>query len=284
MFEHFGVRDVFTALWKYVKILIILLVADELACVGFHYMKPGSAEKITEEEGSYRVYSSSLAYSIAPTEDSSRYELGESGNLLNTAHYLAGIYKDMINTDYCYQYVYDTVMGSYSPERFIEISGIKKLQPKITPDMLNVKVIKNFLRSAVVSDTAVVNIWVETYDEQLTQSMIQAVQTYFTQELPKNLDPARITYVGGVSQRVQKMTAETELEKEGGTAVLNQVEAESTSPSLKKQVVIVGVVVTALYCIAVFFVALFRPTLNRRSDFEEYGVPVIGEIPGGFGC
>lgn len=112
----------------------------------------------------------------------------------------------MINTDYCYQYVYDTVMDAYSPERFIEISGIKKLQPKITPDMLNVKVIKNFLRSAVVSDTAVVNIWVETYDEQLTESMIQAAQTYFTQELPKNLDPAQITYVGGVSQRVQKMS------------------------------------------------------------------------------
>lgn len=140
----------------------------------------------------------------------------------------------MINTDYCYQYVYDTVMDAYSPERFIEISGIKKLQPKITPDMLNVKVIKNFLRSAVVSDTAVVNIWVETYDEQLTESMIQAAQTYFTQELPKNLDPAQITYVGGVSQRVQKMTAETELEKEGRHRRIGSGSGRKHKPQLEK--------------------------------------------------
>lgn len=49
MFEHFGVRDVFTALWKYVTILIVLLVAAELACVGFHYMKAGSGGRINGE-------------------------------------------------------------------------------------------------------------------------------------------------------------------------------------------------------------------------------------------
>lgn len=60
MFEHFGVRDVFTALWKYVTILIVLLVAAELACVGFHYMKPEAAEELTEKDEGYQVYSSSL--------------------------------------------------------------------------------------------------------------------------------------------------------------------------------------------------------------------------------
>lgn len=284
MFEHFGIRDVFTALWKYAKYLLIILVVAELACVGLHYSTAGDAAStgnVTDKENS-PVYSSSAAYSIAPTEDGSRYELGESGNMLNTAHYLASTYKDMVNTDYCYQYVYDAVMEAYTPEKFIEVSGIKKLNPQITPDMLNVKVVKNFLRSAVVSDTAVVNIYVETYDQQLTQVMIQAAQKYFTEELPKNLDPAQITYVGEVEQKVQKMTAEIELEESSESAVLDQAAAESTSPSLKKQVVIVGVLVVALYCVVVFFVALFRPTLNRRSDFEEYGVPVIGEIPTGF--
>lgn len=33
-----------------------------------------------------------------------------------------------------------------------------------------------------------------------------------------------------------------------------------------------------LSCIVVFFICLWIPTINRKSDFDEYGLIVLGEI------
>ena len=33
-----------------------------------------------------------------------------------------------------------------------------------------------------------------------------------------------------------------------------------------------------LSCIVVFFICLWVPTINRKSDFDEYGLIVLGEI------
>ena len=100
--------------------------------------------------------------------------------------------------------------------------------------------------------------------------------------MPKTLDPARIDFISTVDRtsdltRAEQLKANAQAVQDGTDGTVT--EAPANSGSLKKNLVLGAIAVIALYCIVVFFVALFRPTLNRKSDFEAYGLPVLGEIP-----
>lgn len=276
MFEHFGLRDVFVALLKYVRVLIALLLLTAVAVLAMWAVRPETAEAPMDKRPD--IFSVSAYYSVSATDDSSQYTIGESGNTLGTSRYLASIYMNMINTDYCRSYIFDRVMEDYTQEQFLEKSGLAEQNPGMTADMVTLKSISEIFHVGLITDASVINMFAETYDQALSSAVVQAASDYLTKELPGQLAPADIRQMRLVDQVLKMTDKEQKLLDSEGTASTAQVQSAGTTPSLKKRALIWGIAVVALYCITVFFIALFRPTMNRRSDFESYGIPVIGEI------
>ena len=276
MFEHFGLKDVLIALWKYIRYLIILLVLAAVVVLALRFTR--SDAEAGPQDTRPDIFSSSVYYSVSATEDDSRYTIGESGNTLGTSRYLASIYMNMINTDYCRDYIFNQVMEQYSKEEFLEKSGLLKKKPELTADHVSLKSLTTIFHTSLITDSSVINMFAETYDKDLSMVIVQAASDYLEKVLATQLEPAKITKMSQVNQVLKITEEEQKLLDSKGAAAASQNQTVSTTPSLKKQAVILGILTVALYCIVVFFIALFRPTMNRKCDFEAYGFPVIGEL------
>lgn len=119
--------------------------------------------------------------------------------------------------------------------------------------------VKNSISYKVLSDNYTLSLSINSGNEQLVQLLAGAFDAYF-------LDTQETLYDMG-EESIHK------LEDEGISK-----QSVITQKNYGK-ICLVSAGISLLFgCIAVFFLTLFKPTLNRKNDFKKYGIDVLGEI------
>lgn len=275
MFEHFGLKDVFYVLRKNIKYLLLLWLAVIIigGTIGFATGLNARSVKAQSTPSDGKTYVSSATYYISVSNESTKNELVIQNNSTSESQKMLLVYKSLLSTDFCRQYVYNKVMELYTPEEFLEKSGIKQSNPSAAASDVTAETVSQLTTINQVGETSLLNLFAQTPDQNLSKAILNAYMGYIKEEAPQKITDAKVQFVGGANQLL-----------EGGMDANGQViHTESSLKRNIKYILAAMAVAFAFFCIVVFVYALCFPTLNRKSDFEVYQIPVIAEVPESLG-
>lgn len=278
MFEHFGIRDVFSSLRKYKGIVCVVILLSLLFGAYRGVCKINSQNDIVESdlEDSFKV--SSASYIIEPAVTFNSDELN--------------IYKEfpsqtasILMTDFCKKYVFTEIKKLYSEEEIMKKIEYLDIDDK---QSLNFNILDKLFFAYQYENTMVIELVAESKDEQFTKDLINIYRSYFEQEyVPSVKNTLNVLYIDTVDQTFNsdKSMIETLLTQSKDStgkiaiALANQMTV-SVNPIkvMFKSIVIPFIIAVTICLIVVFCITLFNPTLNRETDFLQYDIPVIGEI------
>ena len=264
MFENFGIRDVWSATKRYSFWILLLLIL----CIG---------------AGSFYGYTNaqSLPDADSTTRDTYRafYTFGVTSNDPDLSSNQAPLFVKLLRTDPAKNYVTDMINQTYTPEQLQSMLPISNLaEQPITPTSLlehvQIKELQYTSSFAVLCDS---------FNQDLSHDVCQAYKNYIEQKLPQTVNDASATFLDQTvsvipaGSRPADETALFGTETYSPSISVNKP-AISTRDNIMKFAAFGLVAGLALAFVLMLAAALIRPTLNRKSDFAQYDVPVIAEI------
>lgn len=263
MFEHFGIMDVFSAIRKYIKSIIAILIV--CACL-FCLFTIRSLKNIGV--GNYKtnnkIYNSSVSYYFEPIikpelTDSDIYTLDMYRNLPDQ-------YAGMLNNDFCRKYVKERIMETFTAK---EISDKSSLVLDESKSDIEISGFNDIISVEKQKDAPLLKITAETYSKELTNKIVSEYSRYLNEELGPKTDWVKIKLIG-------------EYQGESLAPIISETNQAGVSKLVIKiaikSIIIPLIAIAAIELIVVFFIALFIPTINRKSDFLQYDIKVISEI------
>lgn len=263
MFEHFGIMDVFSTVKKYIKVILAVIICFILI-FSFLAILSIKSTGVKNYNAHGNIYSSSASYYIEPNI---KPELTDSDiYTLDMYKGLPDQYSGILNNDFCKEYVVKDLLGTYSSKELVEKSSFSLDKSN---NEIDISSFKDVVLIEKQKNSPLLIIKAETYDKDLSNNIIYAYKKYLSQELAPKTDWVKITFMGGYEEKVNTSTISTTNQTSFSKIVIK---------TIIKLVIIPVIAVSVLILIVVFFVALFNPTINRKSDFYEYEVPVISEM------
>lgn len=238
MFEHFGIKDIFCGLWKF-KYWILLSTAL-LGIVGAFVF---SSDIVDEGHEEY-YYSQTWYFNNQEVQQSEEKQEEDYVQTIN----------GLIDGDVSRQFIKEKVMESYTEEEVLKI-----LNKEGNPDGLTWGILTHSVNHFVVDGGNAISLALKVPDEELGQVLADAYDSlvkYLGSQM-KNGDELEIVNMGQAEE------------------IYNVLE---TGVGTGKAAVLGAMLGFILSCIVVFFICLWIPTINRKSDFDEYGLIVLGEI------
>ncbi len=276
MFEHFGIMDIFSTIKKY-KITLSIITIFPILFFGFKGLKAiknSFNNEYPKESSNVYLYTSS--YHVEPIGEAVNYSKMDAGFYKS----LPNDYVAMINSDQCMKYVYEKLLQSYSKEYIIQNSLLKENEDISNVDDLNISHIAELYEAKQYESTMLLNIYSVTYNEELSKLIADTCNSYIYENISKIIKHSKINSVGNTEQYLSLKQAQEELEPLGYSLI--EISQPSTLKSivklLIKQTIIPIILIIALCLFIVFLIAFLNPVMNRKSDFNEYKIPVIGEI------
>ncbi len=258
MFEHFGLKDAFWAVWRY-KILIFCCAALVALTGGFivskltidNEPKELSPDLVQDEEDH-------LYYEVRNQFYLEYY--GEDKSLTSQA--LSQMYLNTFQSYSCNQFVNDYILSRMSKEEII-----KRLKADYPPEAITFDYFEQFIHGSVNTESGqAFTLLARSGDEEYASLVVEA----YTQWIHK-LASSENSQVGVVT-----------LDKSIETAVLSHIEKqtilESKNLSWKTVSILFFFMAIIMFSIVAMGIRLFVPTLNRKNDFEAYGITVLGEV------
>lgn len=236
MFEHFGIKDIISGLWKFKYWIVLGTIV--LGVIGRFLF----TSNITADEK--EEYYFSQTWYFKQIEDVQQE---------NEKNY-AQVFNGLLEADVCKEFVKAKVLEKYTEEEALEILGQTGSQNGLTWEILTKSV-----THLVVEGNEAVSLGLKTPNEEFGKVLANAYDSliqYLGMKVEKtdNLEIVNL----GLAEEIYKVTA-TGMEKDEATLLGAML----------------GFVLT---CIIVFFICLWFPTINRKSDFDEYGLVVLGKI------
>ena len=193
-------------------------------------------------------------------------------------------YVAVLNTDYCLEYLYNKVLSKYTKEDIIKYTDIGREETPIKSQNLNAQNIKDIYQCKRQSNTMIINLASKSYNEELSKDILEYLKEFLIMYVDAKIKNSDIEYIGK-SDKVVDFSNLSEQDK----VLLLDSNAQSISPSQRsplKSALISIVKCIAIPTILILFIliswliiyAFLNPTLNRKSDFAPYKIPVIGEI------
>lgn len=238
MFEHFGIKDIFCGLWKF-KYWILLSTAL-LGIVGAFVF---SSDIVDEGHEEY-YYSQTWYFNNQEVQQSEEKQEEDYVQTIN----------GLIDGDVSRQFIKEKVMESYTEEEVLKI-----LNKEGNPDGLTWGILTHSVNHFVVDGGNAISLALKVPNEELGQVLADAYDSlvkYLGSQM-KNGDKLEIVNMGQAEE------------------IYNVLE---TGVGTGKAAVLGAMLGFILSCIVVFFICLWIPTINRKSDFDEYGLIVLGEI------
>ena len=259
MFERFGLMDVLMAIRRRKKLWLLLLVLV-IVLVGIYdvvsaAMSYAGGESFTND-GKYVSSASYIVICDATGED-----VGESGDVVSSSREIVNELVLMTRADFCRQYVLEAMLEKYTPEELLKAAD----KPSSTP--VNLDLLSEFFTASNYNDSMILNIFTTASNPQFAKDLLQAYSSFVTEHAAALLPIAEIRYAGGADQLVEEQSA-------GTVSTLRYLITR-----LVKHELIAVIAVVCLGLVAVFFIALFHPTMNRREDFLDYAPAFLGEVP-----
>lgn len=252
MFEHFGLKDVFCGLWKYKwKMVIFSIILTGVVSV-LIYKLPVQVEKPDEEMGATSELQCArmdfyLDYTGTDSELSSKT--------------LCSIYSSTIKESACQYYTADKIVRQYKKEKIVEI-----FNNTIPIEAITTSWFSQFVTVGTNADGVGMYLLVRTPDMQFSKDVLSIYMEWI-----QNLADAQNSKVDVVEVAESESVLVVNMEDK-------QTLAEQRQWSITKIAILSFVCFILLSCICVFVICLFKPTLNRKNDFEELGLNVITEI------
>lgn len=256
MFEKFGFRDVCYNVWRYKFIFI----AVELVIVGLilkNYLIMPSSEKISQGENDQ--FLTSISYVVENADGSPRkYDNTSEANKLIVS------YVALLKTDLCNEYVSKKVLKSYS-EKDLSECLVENSENK--EKLKNNKFLNSIAKSVKVEQlegSSLINISVVSSKKDIGSKIINAYEEFLSENI--------INEKTGLILKTIGMNQNSSVSEENQGAKVSKT-------FIIKKLFIYSVLAMTILAIIVCFKVLFYPTLNRKSDFACYNIPVISEIP-----
>ena len=164
-----------------------------------------------------------------------------------TVNKLAEMYKDLLSQEAVTTYVIEKTEDSYS-EDFIEELYTKTFGSSVLQDgKISPKQFAKFTTVSFAAGNVGVKIHVETKDRAFSDNLMKIYTDYINELVSEKAEPTESSL-------------------------------SSFSESKTVKIALIAVLAFVLTCFGVFIKILVKPTLNRRADFENMGIPVLGEF------
>ena len=241
MFEHFGIKDIFCGLWRFKYLIIAGTIIGVLG--GYFFLS--SDNEINEEHKEY--YMSETWYFGNTTSDAQD----------NTESDLrpAKTFNALLDSDMCSGYVKERLLEIYSEEELLKIFGNEGNANGFTWEIMT-KNMSHLLGDGEES----VSLAMKLKDEECVRT-IMSIYDDFAHKLQQEMQ----TTYPGITVTNLGMGEEIYVSSPDGM-------------SAKESSVLGAMLGFVVSCIIVFFICLWMPTVNRKSDFDEYGLFVLGKV------
>lgn len=257
MFEHFGLKDVFVGLWKYKWKMFFesLILAGIVSLLAYKF--PLQVEEPDIEVGeSSELQCARADFYLDYTGTDSQI----SSKVLNT------LYADTIKKTACQRFIADKILGKYEKAKIVELYGYNITEEQITTSWFS-----QFVTVGKTADDIGMYLLVRTPDMQFSKDVL-CIYMEWMENLSK-MQNSKVDVVP-IAESEEVILLNTEN---------TQTLVEKQQWSIEKIVILSFICCMFLSCIGVFIICLFKPVLNRKSDFEELGLNVIAEIWGNRG-
>lgn len=266
MLEHFGLKDIWVVVKKN-RNLIAVISALFLILFGFLTYSKLKNSNESSEEGE-PLYASSLSYYVQTNISGEKTESKDDDFYRG----LPNDYIAFLSTDSCASYVYENLIKIYSEEYLKKNSDFK-------PQSLDsVQAVKDLYKVKRYKNTMIFNVYAVAYNKDLSKTILSLLKQYLENNIDPKVQEANLE-LSGEAVRVVDSAEDLGADDE-------ETKSASTSFSGKKKIIkvciknivvpMIGIMVILVFALA--FKAFLNPTMNRKSDFAVYDVPVIGEI------
>ena len=258
MFENYGLKDAVLAVWRYKKaILLFALILSILSSIvvcciplkqdpmvlGVDFMQDDT-ETVTIREAREQFY---LEY------------LGDDSSL--TSANIASMYLSTFDTTSCNQFVSEYIYSRMSKEEIID-----KLDLPYGPESMTLDYFRQFMNASTGAGGAEMIMAVRAVDPDFASLVVKAYHCWIEELISRGNGQVNITILDqSVSATDIPPTTEQTISEEKGVAW----------GSVTVLFFMIGVLLGCGIAIGIRF---FNPTLNRKSDIENMGLTVLGEI------
>lgn len=243
MFEHFGIKDIFSGLWKFKYWIIAVTVVGAVA--GAFLLSSNS--DINTEHKEYYV-SETWYFGVEQNEDSMQENAKSDLRPAKT-------FNALLDSDMCRGYVKSRLLETYSEEELLKLFGKEGNANGFTWDIMTQN-----MSHLLVDGEESVSLAMKLEDEECVKTIL-SIYDEFAHKMQEEMQN---TYPGLTVTNL-------------GTG--EEIYVSSPDGLSTKQATILGAMVGfVLACIVVFFICLWVPTINRKSDFDEYGLFVLGKV------
>lgn len=255
MFEKCGLRDIFYRIWKckwwVLGVTVFFFLMGIILSAG-NRDADDPLSLTAEANGRWAASASYLVASDPSAADNKNGDGIESADLS-----LAHTYAEILHADFSAEKIMDRLLQKYTMDELV--SG---LFWDVTADTVSPFAFRNTYFADVLEPAPIVNFYVYAKDETLARDFIEECTAVF-ESIADVVPGSSVKKIDGVVAYEYLDAAVPGSEKETG---------------LNKIAFLMPVFGFVMSLLIVFFLAIFRPTINRKSDFSFYDVPVIGEL------
>lgn len=273
MFENFGIMDIWSGFKKY-KLIILTFIAVSFAFFVVTFLLSFKRSSANSEINEDTIYISSASYYIEP---SSEVLLASDPGIYRA---IPSDYVAMLKTDFFRKYIFEKLTAIYSKQFIVENSGLNKSDISSNPETMGIDSMNELYVVKQHSGSMVVEIFSMTYNEALSNSVQSICKEFLSTNVDEQTRNSSIKFTGEATRVIKTSDLASEkFEKDDTRNIIQTPTVTQLTFKLIIKKILVPVFLVVFLCFGfVILMGLFRPTLNRVSDFSEYDVPVIGEI------
>lgn len=263
MFENFGFRDVWYVSKRFMLLIVLVLFFSTGLGAVYGYKQGTSVPEAKPKHDSYQVYMT--------------FEVSVGGERNQSIVNIAAPFITLIQTQPAVDNISNNIKSKYTDEelnKILQLNSDHQVQPM---DILKDVQIKQLLDSPAFA------IIISTNDKQLSLDIANAYKSYTADVLPKEINGASVGFVDmtlntiKAGEKISSFNKNIYI-KEAETTSVAEIKQPGRKTIIMRNGILFGAFGAAGVLVFVIVFALFNPTLNRKSDFAKYDVPVISEL------
>ena len=256
MFEKYGFMDFFSAVWMKKFLIAAVIVAFGVA--GLAYNLAGTILSSNEKTPESKVSELAIVY-LAPTSTYfTDQDVNGRNSILDFNNTMPSTYISVLGTEPCFAYTYQRLESKFTPEQLTSAG--------VHAEGVNIYELVTF-ESKSPSPAIKISCTSTIANQDIAKEIVLSMVEYAKNEIPKKMSYATVSQVdifeGDLLPDLKKPAPV--LSKTNIRSIVQNAVAFS----------IVGFILSVAY---VFMISLFKPTINRKSDFYSYNLPIFGEL------
>lgn len=268
MLENFGIKDLFIAIKKNIKLLLSCAAILSVVFIFFTYKYLKNANGVYYEGKSFFV--SSFSCYVSPNMKNISNDNADSYYRDLPDDYIA-----LMNTDNCAKYIYSNLLLNHNVAYLNTKSGFDFSGDTFGEGENWAKKLYKVKRD---NKSMVFSVYSNTHDKELSKEVLNLCKQYLEQNIEINIKDAELK-ISDDSFKIVKSLKELDGENEASASDnQNQSKYKNIFKIVIKKAVIPVIAIMIIIMFILTLKSFFNPTMNRKTDFAKYDLPILGEI------